>query len=289
MGGWQALQQARTINRAGRVSEAAYLPPFLRGKVREGDTEYQSGLEIHDKSKVENLCRCRESQRWGKICAHSLAVGIAILKPVATSAAPDPAAAAAPGTPVAIPAAADGLRFEPSPAPGIGLHVVLPPNLPAAWDRGQISVIIEAGQGSRRSPVNALREGSYGVDEADARLIAELRQLNGGKVAGLLSLPRAAFCSLLTALRDHPRVTLARKQSFAITSARARLIGAESPDGALDLAVKLPPHDKLLADGAWVWGTGVGPAHRTLPRCAGRLSEHLSGAGSSRGGRRGFF
>jgi hypothetical protein len=80
-GGWQALKQARGIHELGRVLEATYEPPLLQGRVKEGESEFKCGLRIHSASNVENLCTCRTSRRDGMICAHSLAVGLAIIKP----------------------------------------------------------------------------------------------------------------------------------------------------------------------------------------------------------------
>ena len=80
-GGWQAMKHARALLEMGRVVSAAYTPPVLRGLVREGTTEYRAGMKIRTKSDVENLCSCRDSREWGAICAHSLAVGLAFIRP----------------------------------------------------------------------------------------------------------------------------------------------------------------------------------------------------------------
>src|SRR5436190_10399641 len=91
-GGWQALKQARAIHQMGRVLEAAYEPPVLRGRVKEGESEFKSGLNILSASNVENLCTCRESRQRGTICAHSLAVGLEIVQPRPAATASTPAA-----------------------------------------------------------------------------------------------------------------------------------------------------------------------------------------------------
>ena len=78
-GGWQALKAARELVKAGRVGEATFAPPLLSGEVREGTKKYRAGLRIRSATDVENLCTCRESREWGKVCAHSLAVGLAVL------------------------------------------------------------------------------------------------------------------------------------------------------------------------------------------------------------------
>ena len=80
-GGWEAMKAARELWKAGCVSAATYEPPLLAGQVREGQKTYRAGLRIRSASDIENICTCRESREWGKICAHSVAVGLAYLAP----------------------------------------------------------------------------------------------------------------------------------------------------------------------------------------------------------------
>ncbi len=81
LGGWPVMKQARAIHAAGRVVEAGYDPPLLKGRLREGDREFLCGLRLRNAIDVENLCPCRDSRVRGVICAHSVAVGLAVLKP----------------------------------------------------------------------------------------------------------------------------------------------------------------------------------------------------------------
>src|ERR1700674_2405025 len=104
-GGWQALKQARALQQMGRVIAAKYEPPLLEGRVREGEQEFRSGLKILSVSNVENLCTCRESRQRGMICAHSLAVGLEIIKP---------RTATTTGAPAPSPGAGGSLRTEPT-------------------------------------------------------------------------------------------------------------------------------------------------------------------------------
>ncbi|HEY5792537.1 MAG TPA: hypothetical protein VIS74_04515, partial [Chthoniobacterales bacterium] len=105
MGGWQAFNEAKAMHRAGRVLEAAYEPPFLRGKIS-GERPLAAGLRIKNAVDVENLCPCRESRVRGVICAHSLAVGLQVISPLARPAAtaaevpPGPSLAATEEAPV---------------------------------------------------------------------------------------------------------------------------------------------------------------------------------------------
>lgn len=82
MGGWQAFKEAKALHAAGRVVEASYEPPVLKGKLSEGGRQFMAGLRMRNPIDVENLCPCRDSRVRGIICAHSLAVGLAVVKGV---------------------------------------------------------------------------------------------------------------------------------------------------------------------------------------------------------------
>ena len=82
MGGWQAFKDARALHAAGRVVEASYEPPWLKGRLTEGGRSFLAGLKLRNAIDVENLCSCRDSRVRGIICAHSLAVGLQVIKPV---------------------------------------------------------------------------------------------------------------------------------------------------------------------------------------------------------------
>ena len=129
-GGWQAMKHARALLEMGRVISFNYTPPILKGLVREGTTEYRAGLKIRSKSDIENLCSCRESREWGKICPHSLALGLAFLQPresvVIKSTAP---ASITPKGPRLI---------VDEDQPVVAAFFILPPTFVSGWDRGQI-------------------------------------------------------------------------------------------------------------------------------------------------------
>src|ERR1700730_4857470 len=80
-GGWQALKHAKALVQMGRVVSVNYSPPVLHGLVREGEIEYRAGLKIRSYTDVENLCSCRDSREWGAICAHSVALALALMQP----------------------------------------------------------------------------------------------------------------------------------------------------------------------------------------------------------------
>src|SRR5258707_12929354 len=90
LAGWEAVKQARVLLGLDRVLSSQWQPPLLRGVVGEGSSTYRAGLVIKSASDAENLCTCRDSRQRGLICAHSVAVGLHILKQRAPAPAPAP-------------------------------------------------------------------------------------------------------------------------------------------------------------------------------------------------------
>ncbi|MEO6845780.1 MAG: SNF2 helicase associated domain-containing protein, partial [Chthoniobacterales bacterium] len=77
--GWQAFKEAKSLLNAGKVLEANYAPPLLKGRVGGDGRIYASGLKINSPTDMDNLCTCRDSRDRGILCAHSIAVGLATL------------------------------------------------------------------------------------------------------------------------------------------------------------------------------------------------------------------
>ena len=83
LGGWPVFKEAKSIRNAGRIQDAVYAPPILKGRLTEGGREFSAGLRIRNPVDIENLCPCRDSRQRGLICAHSIAVALQILAPAA--------------------------------------------------------------------------------------------------------------------------------------------------------------------------------------------------------------
>ena len=81
MGGWPVFKEARAMHASGAITEASYEPPVLKGKYSQGGKQFLCGLRMRNSIDVENLCPCRDSRVRGIICAHSIAVGLQVLKP----------------------------------------------------------------------------------------------------------------------------------------------------------------------------------------------------------------
>ena len=247
-GGWQAMKHARALLDMGRVVSAAYNPPVLRGLVREGTTEYRAGMKIRTKSDVENLCSCRDSREWGTICAHSLAVGLAFIRP----------------KPVATPVQAPPAPRELKPLlklDGADIRIIayfiLPPTFLNGWDRNQVMLGCEAEMDGKRVLASALSpDRSYSCSQDDLQALEGLRTYTEGRLPGMLTLSRDQFLGALGHLVQHPRVTLGRTTALAVKSdgIKPRLKTEQTPDRRLKLTAEVPGEPaKLLVGGTSVW------------------------------------
>lgn len=259
------MKIARSLHAAGRVSEAIYEPPLLQGRVREGNTEYKSGLRIGSKTDIENLCTCRESRGRGLICGHSLAVGLAVLKPIAP---PTPA----PTKPVekpeqeTEPAEAGILRatgnriFSKSDGTKLELSYIFPPGLPDAWDKGAINLGVECTVGGSRKLLGAIgSNATYQCQPEDWTPLEVLLGLTAKEPPGMLTLKRDQASRVLTSLVNHPRVMLGRNGKLAIGEpVRLTVQGRTLDDGAVRLEVRVAEGARILVaeSGAWLWKSG---------------------------------
>lgn len=95
LGGWPVFKEAKAIRDAGRIRDATYEPPLLKGRISEGGREFLTGLKIKNPVDIENLCPCRDSRQRGLICAHSIAAALEIIAPAPKRATPAQAQTAA--------------------------------------------------------------------------------------------------------------------------------------------------------------------------------------------------
>ena len=257
-GGWNAMKPARELHKAGRVSEADYKPPLLVGMVQEGGRNYRSGLRIKSGIDVENLCTCWESRSSGKICPHSLAVGLAYLSPppLLTPALSTPTTAVAP-----TPAGPEFVLLGTADAKASELHLILPPSFAAAWQKGQIMIVVETESAATRSLLSALpKYTTFASDEADLALVEGLRAFPQIFASGMASASRDEFLRLLPALQNHPRVTFGKAAQATISAAAVRpeLLIEQRANGALAVEANLPSNSLLLwnATDAWLLRNG---------------------------------
>src|SRR4051812_18240334 len=248
-GGWPAMKAARDIVKTGRVTEMRYEPPLLTGYVREGAKNYRSGLRIKSAEDVENLCTCWESRSSGKICAHSVAVGLSILRPV-PAIVPEQVKYEEP------PAGPEFVGSEGHGAKPAELNLILPPIFMSAWAKGQVMVVVEAQVGANRTLLSALpKKATFVCDESDLNLTKELRAFPALFASGMASLSRDAFLRLLPSLQNHPRVTFGKTVRATISSAAIRpvLEVEQRENGGITVKAKPMPNTMLLWNATDAW------------------------------------
>jgi superfamily II DNA or RNA helicase len=272
-GGWPAMKAAREVVKAGRVTEARYEPPLLTGFVREGIKNFRSGLRIKSAIDVENLCTCWESRSSGKICGHSVAVGLAILRPVPMVALEQPTIEELPAGPKFFPVGTEDAK----PAK---LHLILPPNFMSAWAKGQVMLVVEAEVGANRTLLSALsKKATFAADESDLALMEAVRAFPAIFASGMALSSRDQFLRLLPSLQNHPRITFGKTAEVTISSVpvRPELEVEQRANGGITVKAKAIPNTMLLwnATDAWLL------REREFVRCGEALpagAAHLLGS-----------
>ena len=280
--GWEAMKMARAYLAQGQVLSSFWEPPLLRGVVQAGDLSIRSSMVIHSGIDIENLCQCREARQWGKICAHSVAVGLHWLKSREPAAAPAPARsiASVPPSPAGTrkPAA---LQRDPTGEPA-ELCLILPPNFEQAIARGRVMLVFEAQWRGGRCPLNALPKGhAYAFSTQDEAILDQVEVLTKGETPAVLQLELKDLASLLPALAGCERISLGK--AIPVTVARTPralpLRATLEPNGEIVLALESPSAATEPRIGDWVWsrGTllplGLPPVLRDVLRAPMRLTR----------------
>ncbi len=82
IGGWPAMKEARALVERGRVRDARREGDVVRARVQGAEKVYEAQITLADRvANVEVRCTCAESRRSGRVCAHVLAAGLALLQP----------------------------------------------------------------------------------------------------------------------------------------------------------------------------------------------------------------
>jgi len=259
--GWEAMKRARVYLEQDEVLSSDWTPPLLKGVVQAGELSFRAGLVIKGPIDLENICSCRESREWGKICAHSVAVGLHWLKnqhPGGSAPASRPVARP-PGGPGNVQSPRTGssrhrLRRE-AAGEAAELLVILPPNFDQAAARGKIMLVLEATWAGGRCPLNALpKDRAFALSEQDGVLLDQLEALAQGETPAMLQIELKDFVSLLPALAEHPGITLGKSSEVRVTNApfKLPLRATCETNGEIVLSLQERVAPPMLVAG-WVW------------------------------------
>lgn len=257
IGGWPALKEARALVERNKVFGARREGAVIRARVQGAEKVYDAQITLADRvSNVEVRCTCAESRRTGRVCAHSLAAGLALLQPASspggtTSRSSAESAGRQTVVAAAVPRggqmASGPKRWSwdeaPSGKPRLELTILLPVQVREAFAKDPVRLLLEArcDQENESRYWDALLPGissGFAVREEDERFLAALEQVTGS-VRGLNEIPREKVGLVLHALADHPRVWLGKKQQVEIRAAmeRPQIVMRTLTNGALELKV----------------------------------------------------
>jgi superfamily II DNA or RNA helicase len=245
--GWEAMKKARALLEQDAVLSSNWSPPLLKGVVQDGTLSYRAGLVIKDTVNLENICRCRPSQDWGTICAHSVAVGLHYLRG-STTPTPEkkteahPAGETSSNPNARRPAAKRLLRASPGEnGEAAELHVIVPPNFATAVQKGKIMICFEAKWSRGRTPLTSLPLSSpFEFESLDLPVLNLIEELAGGDTPAMLMLSNDGLARLLAKLIDYPRVTVGKSQPLTVRNApwRMNLRAELEADGQIRLELR---------------------------------------------------
>jgi superfamily II DNA or RNA helicase len=240
LGGWPALKEARLLLGQGRVTNARREGDVIRASVRGAEKIYEPQIVLADRvANVEVRCTCAESRRTGRVCAHALAAGLALLQPAAAVSAPETR------RPAEKPARSRPWRVQGTGTATQRLEItaILSLQLAEALKRDSIRVILEAKweNTDRSIPWDAIAPelpAGFAVSEEDDRLLSGLEEATGA-VVGVNMVARKKMPALLRALAGHPRVWLGKSQRLEIVAMAERpaIRPGWRADGSLELAI----------------------------------------------------
>ena len=239
---------------AGKVIEANYEPPVLAGRVRGSEADFRAGLRVLSRTEMENTCTCPVSRKRGLICAHSLAVGVAVIRGMKKT---EPSVTAEKNNAPSVTSAPEG---DPNFAPDADgeeatLHVILPQNFAAAWEKNSVMAVCEVEISGERKPLGALdKTKRYRTSEDDVRLATQFRAFADGKLPAMVMLTRGQFTELLDALAGNSRVTFGKTQHARIEGQgrRESLRIERLENGGLRVS-HMPTDGMLLLAGNAAW------------------------------------
>ena len=252
LGGWPAIKEARGLLERGQVSGAKREGNVISAEVRGDEKVYQPRIVLAERvSQIEVRCTCVESRRSGRVCAHAMAAGLALLNPPREESAVASAKAASPTSSSISPKPSGPKRWliddAPPGTPSIQLDLLLPLQLPEAVRQNSLRVILEVRREKADSALPwepALRDlqKGFAVDEDDFRVLAALEK-TAGALAGINSVPCAGMNRFLRSLSNHPRVWLGKKQRIEVEAnlSKPQVTLSRRADGSIELVPQTKP------------------------------------------------
>ena len=257
--GWEAMKMARAYLAQGQVLSSFWEPPLLRGVVQAGELSVRASMVIKGPIDIENLCTCRDSRQWGKICAHSVAVGLHWLKAQQPDAAPATNRSIASVPPSPAPTRKPSALLRDSTGEPAELFIILPPNFDQAIARGRAMLVFEVKWGGGRCPLNALPRGrAFAFSAQDNAIIEQVETLANGETPAVLQLELKDVAALLPTLVGCEKISLGKASAITVTRTPLALPLQATLEANGEIVLALKNKSAPLAQiGDWVWQNGT--------------------------------
>ncbi|MCS6772323.1 MAG: SNF2 family helicase [Kiritimatiellae bacterium] len=277
--GASIFRDAQMMYERGAVQEAIFEAPLIRGVISFGNRTIHTRARVLSDGTCENLCPCRDSTERGIICAHVIAVGLALVRRHA-----DPererkyveeqrrAARLAQIDESAF------LKRTTTPQSGtVPARVILA--LASGWQRAIGEIL--AGQPSRiplmcwleikqsRQPIDQVpRTSTYFLSKKDESILFVLEDACGGPVGSRIALSAADFINVLNLHVGKPLLEEGEDRKITVNGAPMQSLVKLALDDAtgeliLDLQTPLPfaengqrPLYVLAGNAGWVYAHG---------------------------------
>ncbi len=214
LGGWSVLKEAKGLQSAGRVVEAAWEEKLLRGEVKVGEKSYYPRLNLRSTVFAENKCNCYEGQS-GQVCAHAIALCLEEMAPKETPPSENEPEVEEPPEPEAL---LKSLVLSDEKGIPLRFKVLLPPNLErtAPMDKIMVKIEVEEADGSHYPPEKIDRGRAYQLPLPHLTVGAILESWCEGKLHGLLQLTREQLSKILKALKGEPVIAWVNQADASI-------------------------------------------------------------------------
>jgi superfamily II DNA or RNA helicase len=227
---WKAFKEGKTLFENGAVTGAKATDGMWSGSVREGKRTYRTAVKLISVTNLETRCGCPENQSTGAVCAHGVAVGLAVLNRSET--------------PVARPSQ------EPRLEKASAFDISFPPNWMEALRKGKLSATLTAGK--EMAP----------ADERISEWLAAMGQAPRFPIH--LHLVPERITPFLRCLMDHPRVIVSKLDQPLEVREGARL-SIESLERQDDQVILKSPVTQIAKAGGNWWRIGENELARIGP------------------------
>lgn len=245
---WKAFKEGKSLFERGAVSGAKASDGMWSGAVKEGSRTYRAAVKLISSNNLETRCGCPENQSTGAICAHGVAIGLAVLSP-SCPAAPQVAAA-------------------PVPKKAIAYQISFPVNWMDALRKGRLSATLAEAKE---------------IIPADIRISEWLAA--AGQAIGFpmhLHLDAERIPAFLRCLMDHPRVVVPKSSQSLEIREGGRIVLGEL-DRSADSAVLRANESQLIKVGGIWWRMGEEELVRVGPGAPDPVLDSVMAGLSTKG------